>query len=812
MIKFSKSNQKTFTSKANTLKFLQSKISKSKIENIYDFTVHEWKTNKKNILNSISKFFSPHLVIVRSSAIGEDSLTSSKAGLYESLLNIKSSSKKQLENSIETVIKSYDVFSPNNQVLIQTQSLDVKVSGVIFTRTLDSGAPYYTINYEFGTSTTGVTHGTANNTIKIFRKTIPKKVPKKWKVLLGAVQEIESFYKKIPMDIEFAITSDNKIIIFQVRPITSIKNEISNNVDSKIFQSILKNKKQFSKLNKSLHLVGQHTIFSDMSDWNPSEIIGNNPNLLDYSLYDFLIMKKIWHKGRTFLGYQNVDPYPLMTKFGSKPYVDIRGSFNSLIPNELSLSSKQKLLKFYFQKLNKNPHFHDKVEFEILFSCFENNIDHRLSELKNHGFDDREIKNFKKILINFTNKIINNFPNILEFCKNLTHEMTNKQSKIISNLESKPKTVKTLLYAAEDLLVNCRDFGTYPFSIMARIAFVSSILLRSSNTNHKHNQQIEDFMNSISTPLSNIQKDIVEYSEKNISKSTFLKKYGHLRPGTYDITASRYDENDDFLKNISFQKKQSPSKSIKLKKSIQKNLEKNGLIFNEIDFSTFVKLSLQSREELKFEFTKSLSCALELIAEAGRIMGFSRDEISNLSIKTILESKNKKTQNTKIIWKKIIEKEKQKNKINNLMTFPSLIYSENDFDVINYFDSQPNYVTSKKISGKISLLSKISSSSQIENKIILIENADPGFDWIFTKNPLGLITKYGGIASHMAIRCAEIKLPAMIGCGEIIFEQLCTASKITLDCKNQQFLILENFQLDNEIEARKVLKSLGYIK
>lgn len=69
-----------------------------------------------------------------------------------------------------------------------------------------------------------------------------------------------------------------------------------------------------------------------MSDWNPAEIIGNNPNLLDYSLYDYLIMNKIWHNARTVLGYQNVNPSPLMVKFGNKPYVDARASFNSLIP------------------------------------------------------------------------------------------------------------------------------------------------------------------------------------------------------------------------------------------------------------------------------------------------------------------------------------------------------------------------------------------------------------------------------------------------------------------------------------------------
>nr|AIE93127.1 Phosphoenolpyruvate synthase/pyruvate phosphate dikinase [uncultured marine thaumarchaeote AD1000_31_G03] len=100
----------------------------------------------------------------------------------------------------------------------------------------------------------------------------------------------------------------------------------------------------------------------------------------------------------------------------------------------------------------------------------------------------------------------------------------------------------------------------------------------------------------------------------------------------------------------------------------------------------------------------------------------------------------------------------------------------------------------------------------MENKILLIENADPGFDWIFTKNPAGLITKYGGVASHMAIRCAEMALPAAIGCGEIIFSRLVSSSKIELDCKNQQIFILEQEKEDQYVKEQIVLKSLGYIK
>ena len=70
----------------------------------------------------------------------------------------------------------------------------------------------------------------------------------------------------------------------------------------------------------------------------------------------------------------------------------------------------------------------------------------------------------------------------------------------------------------------------------------------------------------------------------------------------------------------------------------------------------------------------------------------------------------------------------------------------------------------------------------LNGKVILIEGADPGFDWIFTQKIAGLITKYGGVNSHMAIRCAEFGIPAAIGCGEQSFERLIKSNKVHLDC------------------------------
>ena len=59
----------------------------------------------------------------------------------------------------------------------------------------------------------------------------------------------------------------------------------------------------------------------------------------------------------------------------------------------------------------------------------------------------------------------------------------------------------------------------------------------------------------------------------------------------------------------------------------------------------------------------------------------------------------------------------------------------------------------------------------------------PGFDWIFAQEIGGLVTCYGGAASHMAIRCAEFGVPAAIGCGKKIYGHVSGLARVTLDAK-----------------------------
>ena len=99
--------------------------------------------------------------------------------------------------------------------------------------------------------------------------------------------------------------------------------------------------------------------------------------------------------------------------------------------------------------------------------------------------------------------------------------------------------------------------------------------------------------------------------------------------------------------------------------------------------------------------------------------------------------------------------------------------------------SAPNFVTSKRVEGRtVVLLPNQQYFASIKGKVVCIENADPGYDWIFTKGISGLITKFGGANSHMAIRCGELGIPAAIGCGEELFSRLSKGGAVILDCSH----------------------------
>ena len=99
---------------------------------------------------------------------------------------------------------------------------------------------------------------------------------------------------------------------------------------------------------------------------------------------------------------------------------------------------------------------------------------------------------------------------------------------------------------------------------------------------------------------------------------------------------------------------------------------------------------------------------------------------------------------------------KKRHEVTSALKLPHLISDVENVSVMYQID-EPNFITTNIFSGYLTYMSNDASKVELENKIVLIENADPGFDWIFSHNIGGLITKFGGTNSHMAIRCLSLE-------------------------------------------------------
>ena len=130
-----------------------------------------------------------------------------------------------------------------------------------------------------------------------------------------------------------------------------------------------------------------------------------------------------------------------------------------------------------------------------------------------------------------------------------------------------------------------------------------------------------------------------------------------------------------------------------------------------------------------------------------------------------------------------------------------------DVEDIYFFRNQciTNFITDKKIVSEFVNLNNFSKKINLDNKIVCIENADPGFDFIFSYKIMGLITAFGGPNSHMSIRCNEFAIPAAIGIGEKKFEELVAKHKVILDCnkKNNFSCMKKNLGLIPTIYERR---------
>lgn len=752
-------------------------------------TREEWQQDnnfKEAFIMKCQKLVSPtNFLIVRSSAAGEDSHHSSSAGVNDSVLNVTIDADRII-TAVDKVFSSYSHQNEHDHVLVQPMLRDVRVSGVICTTELQHYMPYFVLSFEESGATDGVTSGTTNSfqtvyTMKEGRESYEENM--EWKRhLYELVKMLEVLFANDKLDIEFAVNGVGQIHILQVRPVVLPSHSTQNLLDA--FPRVVKHTEEHLE-----QIFSVREVLDNMMDWNPAEMIGLSPSPLAISLYELLITDDVAMNSRALLGYRDVSQEPLMVNISGRCFVRARVCFGSLIPASVDEALASKLLGYYLDRLISSPESRDKVEFEIAFTCFDLDLKQRLGRLDEFGFTAQEQNLIHGSLLDLTNYLFERIDDDLS-----TVELLPAKLNLIKN-ERKPH-VRSIC----DIVACTKQFGTLPFSNLARSAFVSVSILRSLvRIGVLHDAEVEIFMESLQTVSKELSRDARQLQSGRMTQESFLSKYGHLRPGTYDICASRYDEDFELYfpslcRTRGYEASDAPkvikeASNVKFtiseerQTSITALLKSLGMSVDFPELISFCRKSIEGRERAKFIFTMSVSHILATVSDMGANFGIHRYDLSFLNLKDVL----KPHQGHASLSADHIRVLRQQHQELLTVKLPSTIFKA--ADIFEHFElfSRANFVTKNAVCAATVHEASI-FSTDLQGKIIVVPSADPGWDWLFSNDIAGLITCFGGANSHMAIRAAELSLPAAIGIGEKKFREIMDAGSLQLNCDSEQII------------------------
>lgn len=778
----------SFSSKAVVLQTL-SCHEELHIPTVYVLDVKNWQSDSDSVVQIIQEYFSPNVALaIRSSCRREDSASTSAAGAFLSILNVDAADASALRDAIEKVVTSYGEATPDDQVLVQPMIQNVAVTGVIMTRVLNDGSPYYVINYDDESGKTDTITGGRNvsKTVYVYRDVRDQDFDSsRLRSFVGLARRLEELCGSDALDIEFCLDADNVLHLLQVRPMCT-RQHWPEQPDA--IRGFIGYVADFiaTRTGPCPHLFGQRAILGIMPDWNPAEMIGIVPRPLAASLYRNLITERVWSEARERMGYRALPSTELMVLLMGRPYIDVRASFNSFLPDGLDPVSCEALVSAWLERLETLPQLHDKIEFEIaqtvLDFCFDAHLDERYPGLLTAS----RREDFRESLRRLTLRCLDDSPSSsMNLAFDAITELRARQAgrPLVNAAQPLP------LSAIHALLDECRTYGTLPFSILARHGFIAESLLRTAVTRGAlPPERLRDFKLSIKTISGEMSAEFLEVCKGQRDALGFIRKYGHLRPGSYDILSPRYADRENLFGDAqALFTTEKAEHHFELNEEEERNLRRL-LAESELSASPdqllqYARRAIAGRELAKFVFSRNLSDVLETAALWGEGIGFGRDDVSFMGIQALLDWTTRALpERPHEHFADHIARNRELFAKGGSLKLGYLIRSVRDVYVMPQHRAAPNYIGARPAQGEVVRLYADSSCDvELTGKIVCIENADPGFDWIFTRQIAALITKFGGANSHMAIRCAEYGLPAAIGVGEQLFGGIAEARAALVD-------------------------------
>ena len=784
--------------KAHTLDSLAPLSRKARVLSMVRFTAARWMAGRDAVLTEIGSRFAEGSVVVRSSTVSEDGFGGSAAGQFLSLLDVDVQDHEILARAIDDVVASFGErgrsVHPDDEVLVQPQLANLAASGVLLTRDPQHGSPYFVLSLDSASGRSDVVTSGSEGSIETSYISWGcqdlAQIDLHSRQILEAGGDLMRLSHFDALDIEFGVDEAGTCHLFQVRPLACVE-PLDIDGDEDILD-VIGHLHDFIReaARPQPGVLGKINLLGNMTDWNPAEMIGTSPRPLSLSLYQTLIGDNAWAEARTCLGYRDMAPMPLILSLGGRPYVDIRASLNSFLPANLDEATGERWIDACLEKLRADPPLHDKIEFEVAITCMSPEWPRQRRWLAEAGLTANEIEQFRGSLARQTESMVAGRVEPLSAQAAAIDLLARRREALLA---LGPTGVAGLGRQLRHLVLDCIRFGLVPFSIVARYAFVAMSLLRGLRYAGAISDQVYDnFLRGVPTVSGAFAADIERFARGRIAMEEMVARYGHLRPHSYDITSSSYAENPEHYfraasGTISHSDSGNPVELLlEHKTAVESALREVAVPVDAETLARFLAGAIAGREHLKFEFMKSVDAILRTIAQIGACVGISREELSfvPLSEFTSLES-NSTSRVLESHLRRISGQNEKQWMLAKALRLPDLITSPNDVYAHRLESWRPNFVTRKKVTAAPILVDGGLTTRGLEGAIVFIRAADPGFDWVFGHPIAGLVTQYGGVASHMAIRAAEFGLPAAIGCGESLFDKLSRAELVELDCEHR---------------------------
>ncbi len=741
-----------------------------KLEDVIEIKASDFDLYKEAVWGNIKRTFPEGMLIVRKNYVTREEGVAAGSGLFQGYEGVDVTSKEDVFDAIRKVA-SQCTDDEDNEIILHRMYDNLNICGVCYTRDIYYGRPYYMVVYNYVEETKGDNAKIKSRTKWIANNVSREFLDESFMNLIFAARDLEKAIEIQEFSIEFGIDSDNNILVYQIKP-----------MDRLVGSHILMTDREFAdtKAFAKCNYLDTHHIMSHHAYWNPSKMIGSEPRPLDYSLFKGILTSGIWGETIKKLGYEDAEG-SLMHRVGNKPYVSIDCLFNALLPSGMDRILRDKIFNYYQNSLTDNRRKHRKVDSAVVFGSYNFSTARRLRKLAHYGFSEEEINCFGESLLELTENIINNYEEIHDQdTEALTKLMITRRK--VRELKPGEETNSMKLYSyVSELIEAMRSYCSPGYTRQERCEFIAKGFCTSLvKEKYLKREDIDAFRLSLDTVSSCFKKDFEDYISGKLSWKDFDGKYGHLRISICDIRAHSYRKLYSDLETVREYDSSSKRTSRALDREIiEKALKESKLSIDADKLIGFINGASELADSYRFEYAKSIGLLLDIIARLGELIGIDKEDMSYLEIQDL------DAYHSRDSYVMTIEARRNMYHAYSYLVLPDVIINVGDLDVIDIDEETPDYLTEECVSGDVAYYDG-GHDIDVTGKIVLLSKVTLAYDWIFTKDIKGIITKKDTKDSRIAKRCRELGIPAALGCGEKLFNAVLLMKSIELDCANKR--------------------------